>query len=222
MKKREDYDLLIFDWDGTLMDSEAHIVDCLARSLEMVGAEPLPAQELKQVIGLGLHEAMQQLIPGANDELVGQAFDAYREIFFREGDPPSVMFPGAIEVLDALRSGGFLLAVATGKSRRGLDRALDQTGLSEYFSVTRCASETFSKPHPLMLEEILVDLDTPASRAIMIGDTAFDLEMARNIKMPSIAVSYGVHDVERLLAHEPMTVLDAIDELVPWIAGETV
>lgn len=218
MRKREHYDLLIFDWDGTLMDSEAHIVSSLAKSLDTVGAQELPGTALRQVIGLGLNEAMKQLLPDAGKETIEQAADAYRGHFFAKDSPSSSLFPGVVVVLESLAEAGFLLAVATGKSRRGLDKVLVETGLGDYFAVTRCASETFSKPHPLMLEEILVDLDTPASRAIMIGDTEFDLQMARNIQMPSIGVSYGVHEVEQLLPHEPMAILDSIRELLPWIA----
>ncbi|MGV6816573.1 MAG: HAD family hydrolase [Thiotrichales bacterium] len=220
MRKRKHYDVLIFDWDGTLMDSESHIVSCLARSLASVGAEPQPDDVLKQVIGLGLNEAMRQLLPDVENAVIEQTAEAYRAQFFAKDSGGSTLFPGAIEVLEQCRAAGFLLAVATGKSRRGLDKVLDETGLNDYFAITRCASETFSKPHPLMLEEILVDLDTPASRAVMIGDTEFDLQMAGSINMPSIGVSYGVHEVERLLPHRPMAVLDAISELTSWMDSE--
>jgi phosphoglycolate phosphatase len=217
MSDKKRFDLLIFDWDGTLMDSEAHIVACLEVAMREVGVEPRPADELKQVIGLGLYEALAALMPDENAALHQQATEAYRHFFLSGDATPSELFPGVDLTLRKLHRDGFLLAVATGKSRRGLDKVMHQTQLEPLFHISRCADETLSKPHPQMLEEILTDLDTPAERALMIGDTEFDLQMAANISMPSLAVSYGVHEVERLQAHKPLAIMDTLDGLPEWL-----
>ncbi len=217
MDNKKPFDVLIFDWDGTLMDSEAHIVSCLAVAMREVGVEPHPADELKQVIGLGLYEALAALMPEEDASVHQQATEAYRRFFLSGDATPSELFPGVESTLQQLHREGFQLAVATGKSRRGLDKVMRQTQMESLFSITRCADESFSKPHPQMLEEILTDLDTAADRALMIGDTEFDLQMAANIGMPSLAVSYGVHDVERLLTHKPLAILDHMGDLPEWL-----
>jgi phosphoglycolate phosphatase len=217
MNDKKPFDLLIFDWDGTLMDSETHIVACLEVAMREVGVEPRPADELKQVIGLGLYEALAALMPEKEAALHQQATEAYRRFFIYGDATPSELFPGVEVVLQQLLEEGFQLAIATGKSRRGLDKVMRQTQLASLFSLSRCADETFSKPHPQMLKEILTDLDVPAHRALMIGDTEFDLQMAANIGMPSLAVNYGVHSVERLQRHKPLTILDRFEELPGWL-----
>ncbi len=221
VRKSEQFDVLVFDWDGTLMDSELHIVSCLEVAMQAVGVVPRPAEELKQVIGLGLDEALAALMPEQALVTQQQAKEAFRNHFLAPKPLPSALFPGAKETLSELRNLGYLLAIATGKSRRGLDKALRETGLDEYFVSTRCADETFSKPHPLMLEEILTDLDTPPSRAVMIGDTEFDLRMAANAGMPALGVSYGVHAVERLRPQAPLAIFDELAEIPPWLTEHT-
>ena len=212
------FDLLIFDWDGTLMDSEAHIVHCLEHALRAVEAPVGSAQELKQVIGLGLDEAMRALLPEASHAEIQQSAEAFRQQFLSGHATPSVLFPQVQASLADFSRSGYLLAVATGKSRRGLDKVLQQTGLNDLFAVTRCADETFSKPHPRMLEEILVDLDTSPERALMIGDTEYDLQMAASIGMPAVGVSYGVHDSERLQNHAPLDILPSFQAFAEWLA----
>ncbi|MGF1644814.1 MAG: HAD family hydrolase [Thiotrichales bacterium] len=211
------FDLVVFDWDGTLMDSEAHIVACLAIALRDVGQPRTDPRALRQVIGLGLREAMMALLPEAPASTVQDAVEAYRRNFLTPHPTPSELFPGVVETLDTLRAGGLRLAVATGKSRRGLDKVLDDTALRSYFDATRCADETRSKPDPLMLRELLDELDVEAGRALMVGDTEFDLEMAAALDMPSIGVGYGVHDRACLLRHAPLTILEDIRELVDWL-----
>lgn len=213
------YELLVFDWDGTLMDSEARIVNCLSRSIEDVGAEPRSRDELKNIIGLGLQEAIRALYPAADAGFINAMAEAYRHHFLTQDKTPSELFSGAREVLLQLAAEGYLLAVATGKARRGLDRVLDELGMHELFHATRCADETFSKPHPQMLEEIMVDLDTAPARTLMIGDTEYDMLMAQNARTHALAVSYGVHELERLKAHNAQGHIDAIDELPAWLAG---
>jgi len=218
MNDKKPFDVLIFDWDGTLMDSEAHIVACLEVAMREVGVEPRPADELKQVIGLGLYEALAALMPEESATLHQQATEAYRRFFLSGDATPSELFPGVEAALQQLFEEGFQLAIATGKSRRGLDKVMRQTQLASLFSLSRCADETFSKPHPQMLEEILTNLDVPAHRALMVGDTEFDLQMAANIGMPSLAVNYGVHSVERLKRHKPLAILDQFGELPEWLS----
>jgi len=211
------YSLLIFDWDGTLMDSEAHIVACMQASMRKTELDVRSAEQIRSIIGLGLKEALQTLYPEHGEADIQALLEAYRYYFFSDEIPASELFPQAFEIVKQLSS-SYDLAIATGKARRGLDRVLPQTGLDKYFHITRCADETFSKPHPQMLEEILVDFDTVADQALMIGDSTFDLQMAQNIKMDALAATYGVqHDRSKLLAHEPVGCIDDINELPAWL-----
>lgn len=211
------YDLLVFDWDGTLMDSEARIVNCLTKSIDTIGAEARSRAELRNIIGLGLAEAIRTLYADADDAFIHAFSEAYREHFLHQDETPSTLFHGAREVVEGLAEAGYLLAVATGKARRGLDRVLEAEGLTDLFHATRCADETFSKPHPLMLEEIMVDLDTDPARTLMIGDTEYDMLMARNARASGLAVSYGVHALDRLLECASEGHIDGISELPGWL-----
>jgi len=213
------YKLLIFDWDGTIMDSVARIVDCLRISSEQVlGNENRSDHELKDVIGLGLREAIKQLHPSATEQQILDMSDAYRYQYMEVNETSSILFEGAESILHKLENQGYWLAVATGKGRQGLDQVLDITGLGPRFHTTRCASETFSKPHPLMLEEILQQLGLNAGDALMIGDTEYDMEMARNANMDCLGVSYGVHSTERLQKHQPIGCIHHINELEPFLS----
>ncbi len=208
------YQLLIFDWDGTLMDSEARIVDCLRKASESVhGEETRHHDELKDVIGLGLHEALKKLHPESSPESLQTMAENYRREYMEVNQTHSTLFAGVEELLHDLEQQGYWLAIATGKGRQGLDQVLQQTGLASRFHTTRCASETFSKPHPLMLEEILEQLGMHARQALMIGDTEYDMEMVRNARMDRLGVSYGVHPSERLQKHAPIGCLDNISQL---------
>ncbi len=172
---------------------------------------------IHNIIGLGLPEAILELFPHATPDDCNQLREKYSFHFLRlDQEKASDLFPGVIETLAALREQGHLLAVATGKSRRGLDRILSVLGMSDYFDATRCADETASKPHPLMLEELLAHFSVDANNAVMVGDTEYDMEMARRISMPRIGVSYGAHHVDRLHAYEPDLCLDQIDEILGW------
>ncbi len=211
------FELLVFDWDGTLMDSEAHIVASMKSAIVDVELPELSHAEMSDVIGLGLAEAIERLFPGIEDGLREQVADRYRYHFL--ADDPCEPFEGAEEVLRELSRQGYLMAVATGKGRRGLDRVLDSSGFRPLFDITRCSDETRSKPHPQMLQEIMVVLDVDPSRTLMIGDTEYDLQMAHNAGAVPLAVSYGVHAVERLHQHKPRGCLDAIRELPAWLAA---
>jgi len=214
MNKTLPYQLLIFDWDGTLMDSVARIVDCLRKAGEEVhGEESRHYDELKDVIGLGLREALIKLYPDSNEQQIEAMSNSYRYQYMEVNATSSVLFDGAENTLSKLEEQGYWLAIATGKGRQGLDQVLEITGLRDRFHTTRCASETFSKPHPLMLEEILEQLGLDAHQALMIGDTEYDMEMAKNAKMDRLGVSYGVHPPERLDKHQPIGCIDHIEHL---------
>ncbi len=211
------FQLLIFDWDGTLMDSEARIVACMRAAVEDLGLAPLAHAQMSNVIGLGLQEAIDMLFPGADAAFASEFVERYRHHFLGQDTTPSALFPGAYETLESLHEAGYWLAVATGKGRRGLDQALADTGCARFFHMTRCADETASKPHPEMVLDILDTLGVEPEASLMIGDTEYDMQMARNAATHALAVSYGVHAVERLLRHEPLGCLDDIRELPPWL-----
>lgn len=214
MTEQRPYQLLIFDWDGTLMDSVARIVDCLRLASDSVlGQAHRHPDELKDVIGLGLNEALRQLHPNCSNTQLQAMADTYRYQYMQANQTASRLFHGVKDLLQRLEQQGYWLAVATGKGREGLDQVLQTTGLADRFHCTRCASETFSKPHPLMLEEILQQTGLDAPQALMIGDTEYDMEMARNAQMDRLAVSYGVHPAERLHKHQPIGCLDEITQL---------
>lgn len=211
------FNLLVFDWDGTLMDSEARIVACIQAAIADLDLEPRAVASIRNIIGLGLHEAISTLYPGSDNALHESMTDRYRYHFLTANPTRSELFPGAEETVRGLSEAGFLLAVATGKGRKGLDLVLEETGLGQYFHATRCADETFSKPHPQMLEELMDVLGAEPGETLMIGDTEYDMQMATNARTHALAVSYGVHEKERLLRHKPLHCLDAIDELAVWL-----
>lgn len=208
---------IVFDWDGTLMDSEAQIVSCLHAAIADLGLPPMSDDTLRNVIGLGLGEAVEALVPGHDADFRQALVEAYRRHWFASGD--SSLFAGVREVLDTLRAQGFLLGVATGKARRGLARVLAQTGLTDYFDATRCADETVSKPHPRMLLELMAETGMTAAQTLMVGDTEYDMEMATNAGAGKVAVCTGVHSEERLRRHDPLVCLDDVTGLPAWMSG---
>lgn len=219
MNKRLPFKLLVFDWDGTLMDSEARIVSCLSMTLSDLGLPALTRDALLNVIGLGLPEAVATLLPAADTELIHRFIDRYRYHFLSDHHAPAALFAGARDSLVELDARGYLLAVATGKGRRGLEQSLDDTGCRTLFAVTRCADETASKPNPRMLQEIMDVAGVTPTETLMIGDTEYDLQMARNAGARALAVAYGVHARERLLACAPLGCLEAITDILPWLTG---
>lgn len=214
--ERETPRLIIFDWDGTLMDSEAQIVQAIQAAIDDLGLAPRSAEQCRDIIGLGLKEAIDALFPGRDDAFLDTFVARYRHHWFAETQP-SELFPGARETLSLLKDSGFLLAIATGKGRAGLDRVLAGTGLHPLFSATRCADETRSKPHPQMLLEILEQVGVTARQALMVGDSEYDMQMAVDAGVGPVAVSYGVHAPARLMRHSPLTCLDSIGELPDWL-----
>jgi len=211
------FDLIIFDWDGTLMDSEAKIVRCMQAAAVDVGIPDPGTAAIRDIIGLGLNEAMQVLFPEQAPVRRAELVERYRRHFLELNATDMPLFPGVPQGLTQLTQQGYLLAIATGKARRGLNRVLDDTGMSHLFVSSRCADEAFSKPHPKMLEDILDDTGVDAGRALMVGDTVYDMEMARNAKVAGLAVSYGVHARERLLDCGALACLNSFPEVCAWV-----
>ena len=209
--------LIVFDWDGTLMDSVAHIVACLQNAITELSLEPKSNDELKNIIGLGLREAFYALYPQASDNELTALTARYREHFFDQESSPCELFSGARELVEELNEKNYFLAVATGKGRNGLDKVLKETGMGELFPVTRCADESHSKPHPQMMLDVINFYGIEAHEAIMVGDTEYDLQMANNASAHSVGVSYGVHEKQRLLDCKPLTCLDNIEDLHQWL-----
>jgi phosphoglycolate phosphatase len=208
--------LIVFDWDGTLMDSEAQIVACLHAAIADLGLDPMDDLTVKNVIGLGLHEAIDMLVPGRDDSFQQAFVEHYRKHWFQSG--ASLLFEGVREVLDTLQKQQLLLGIATGKARRGLERVLDETKLAAFFHSTRCADEAPSKPHPQMLLEIMAELEVLPKETLMVGDTEYDMEMASNAGAARVGVRTGVHSEERLHRHAPLVCLGRLSELPAWLA----
>lgn len=212
------YRLLMFDWDGTLVDSIGHIVDSMQGAITAVGRAPLPAERIRGIIGLGMREAIMELL-GADlsADFIEDFKAAYRRYYFRP-DAPQRLFPGARSLLATLAEAGCLLAVATGKSRRGLDLALREFDLAACFHASRCADETRSKPDPLMVQELLAQLQIRPEEAAVVGDTVHDMAMARRAGVTAIGITHGVDDSERLLRHGAQFCIDRLPDLVPRVA----
>nr|WP_219853005.1 HAD-IA family hydrolase [Stutzerimonas stutzeri] len=214
------YDLLIFDWDGTLVDSIGRIVESISVAAANCSLPALDEDIIKGIIGLGLPEAIAALYPHVTDVKRVEAFRrAYADHYLLLEAKPSMLYPGVALALQQLREQGHLLAVATGKGRRGLDRVLAGQGWSDFFDVTRCADETASKPDPLMIHEILAHCGVRPERALMIGDSLFDLEMARRAGVDSVAVSYGAQTLEVLQACAPCMSINHFSELGDWLCS---
>jgi phosphoglycolate phosphatase len=212
-----DFKLVVFDWDGTLMDSEARIVSCLAAAVADLGLPDLGPARYRNIIGLGLAEALAALFPNHPSSVHADLVERYRHHFLVADPTPSTLFAGAADTVRGLAEQGYLLAVATGKGRNGLDKVLKETGMAPFFHATRCADETFSKPHPEMLLQIMDVLGAEPQETLMVGDTEYDMQLAKNAGTAALAVSYGVHELERLLKHEPLGHLDRIGDLPQWM-----
>lgn len=212
--------LLVFDWDGTLMDSEARILACLHAAIVDLGLERRSDDALRNIIGLGLRESIDTLYPGADDVLHRDLTERYRYHFLGADGAATPLFAGVPELLNELSERGYLLAVATGKGRRGLDQALAQSELGGLFDYTRCADESLSKPNPQMLLEIMDVLGVESSNTLMVGDTEYDMLMAKNAGVRGLAVSYGVHERDRLLRCDPTDCVDSIEALGAWLRDD--
>lgn len=213
------YRLIIFDWDGTLMDSADRIAFCMQRAAEDAKVDVPTSEEVKEIIGLGLPEAINKLMPQVKGASALAVENNYRHHFVNNHERSADFFEGALGTLDELKERGLLLAVATGKSRRGLNREFEKHNVGHYFVESRCADETRSKPDPTMLNEILKSTNCVREEALIIGDTEYDMDMGCQAGIDRIGVTYGVHSKDRLEAYEPKICLDAINELMPWLAN---
>jgi phosphoglycolate phosphatase len=214
MPKR--FGLLVFDWDGTLMDSAAVIAASLQAACGDLGLRIPSDGDARFIIGLGLQDAMAHVLPELAPADYPRVAERYRHHFLLR-DSETSLFPGAAETVTDLRAAGFKLAVATGKGRRGLDRALESTGMARYFHATRCADEGYSKPHPGMLEELMTMLEVGCDRTLMIGDTTHDMAMAQNARVASLGAAYGAHPRQQLLEFDPVACVDSFAELRAWL-----
>lgn len=214
----QDIRLAIFDWDGTLMDSVGRIVACVQGAARDCGEAVPSAQQTHQIIGLSLAVGIPRLFTLKEGSERAQALIARYRHHYLHDDTPSPLFAGARELLHHWRESGIQLAVATGKSRQGLDRVLDETGLRPLFAATRGADEAHSKPDPLMLTQILDELGLEPEQAVMIGDSIHDMGMAAALAMPRIGVTWGVHDRAKLAQYEPVAIVDTMAELRQLLA----
>ncbi len=209
--------LVIFDWDGTLLDSTGKIIGCMHQAISDVELEQRSDQQVKEIIGLGLPEAIQQLFPGIENDRLGAVRAAYSRHFIAADKTACDFYPGVMETMLEIKKRGHQIAVATGKSRRGLNRVLSNLQMESFFHATRCADETASKPHPLMLHELMSELESPNHASVMVGDTEFDLEMANRAGIRSIGVNYGAHPEERLQRCKPDTIIEEFAELLEFL-----
>ncbi|WP_309906183.1 HAD-IIIA family hydrolase [Variovorax soli] len=210
------FDLIAFDWDGTLYDSTRLIVRCIQAAVVDVGGAKPSENDAAWVIGLGLSEALARAAPDVPQEKYAELGARYRHHYLKHQDD-IVLFDGVLPMLDALRVRGHKLAVATGKSRRGLNEALATVALRERFDASRTADETFGKPHPRMLLELMEEMEVPAERTLMIGDTTHDLQLAINAGCARVGVSYGAHEPETFDPLQPLYVAHSVSGLAQWL-----
>ncbi len=210
------FDLVVFDWDGTLLDSPAAIVHCIQSACRDLGIDPPADQVARQVIGLGLADALGTALPALERCDYPRLAERYRH-HYMACDHGLQLFDGARAMLDGLQGRGHRLAVATGKTRLGLDRAMEYAALAAHFEVTRCADECGSKPNPAMLLELMAATGVTAERTLMIGDTSHDLQMARNADVSSVGVTFGAHQRDTLMALQPLVCVDSIEALDEWL-----
>jgi len=212
------YELVVFDWDGTLMDSAGAIAQALQLAAQDLGLEPPTDAAARHIIGLGLGDALRHVLPNLPESRYALLSERYRHHYLSR-DNELVLFDGVVELLDELAACSLPLAIATGKSRAGLSRALERTGIGPRFLGSRCADECRSKPHPQMLEELMGEFGVMPERVVMIGDTSHDLNMARNAGVDGVAVTYGAHPAESLAALEPVFSAGSVAELRAWFGS---
>jgi phosphoglycolate phosphatase len=209
------YRLLVFDWDGTIIDSASSIAESICLAAGDLGLEVPTKAQASHVIGLGLHDALRLAVPGLGAEHITDFVERYRH-HFRAREESMGLFAGMRALIERLH-GERTLGIATGKSRRGLDRSLEATGLKPFFRASRCADETHPKPHPAMLLELMDELAVKPQGALMIGDTSHDLEMARAAGVDALAVTYGAHAEEGLRSCQPRACVASVPELDRWL-----
>jgi phosphoglycolate phosphatase len=211
------YKLVIFDWDGTLMDSADKIVACMQVAANKAQL-PIPTdRQVRDIIGLSMPNAQNVLFGSLSKNEIAALALHYKQEYLRLDVQPCQLFAGALELLHQLSQQQRFLAVATGKLRSGLQRVWENTETGHYFHTSRCADEAQSKPSPDMLAQILAELELPASQAVMIGDTSYDMAMAEALNMDRIAMTHGAHQTPQLLVHKPIALVDSLGELMHWL-----
>ena len=213
MNKR--YDLIVFDWDGTVMDSTAVIADSIQAACRDLNLTIPDDETARHVIGLGLDQALRHAVPDMPEAMRPNLVERYRHHFLAQ-DQAIPLFDGARETIAELHEAGYRLGVATGKSCAGLNRAMEATGMKNYFHATRTADQTLSKPDPAMLFELMDELGTSAGRTLMVGDTTHDVQMAQNAKVDVVAVGHGAHPPEQLRELNPLALVGNFAELRAW------
>ena len=217
--KVKKYQCIIFDWDGTLMDSAQKISECV-RSAAVDVNLPVPSDhEARNIIGLGLGDAMKVLFEDVGDKHIEQLVARYKHHFLHQNKTAQPLFSGVIDGLETLSQAGAFLAVATGKARAGLNRVLDAESMHDFFIYTRCADESRTKPHPQMLFDIFEYLAMRPQDCIMVGDTEYDMQMARNAGIDALGVDYGVHSRELLEKSGAIHVASSVSEVMQWLSG---
>lgn len=209
------YDLIVFDWDGTVMDSTAIIAASIQSACRDLDLNVPDDETARHVIGLGLMQALRHAVPDAPEEMYDPLVARYRHHFTAQSESIP-LFEGARETIVELHEAGYALGVATGKNTAGLQRALASCGLTHYFHATRTAEQTFSKPNPAMLLELMEELGVSAGRTLMVGDTTHDLLLAQNAGVDVVAVAFGAHPAEQLLALRPLALMDDFSQLRQW------
>lgn len=210
------YELIVFDWDGTLMDSTGAIVESIQAAARDLGLEPPSIERAQHIIGLGLLDALRHAMPDLPRERYMDVAERYRQHFLSR-DRELQLFEGIAPLLDELAAAGHALAVATGKTRKGLERAMRTSGLQARFHASRCADECHSKPNPQMLEELMQEFGVGANVTLMIGDTTHDILMARNAGVGALGVAYGAHPREQLVAEGPLFCAEDVAQLTQWL-----
>ncbi|MGE5466840.1 MAG: HAD-IA family hydrolase [Ignavibacteria bacterium] len=210
------FELIVFDWDGTLMDSAALIVDSVQAAARDLGLAVPSDERARHIIGLGLVDALRHAMPDLRPDRYQEAAERYRHHYLAR-DHQLCLFEGAQALVAELAGAEHFLAVATGKSRVGLDRALAGTGLGAYFHASRCADECHSKPHPQMIEELMAEFGVMPEATLMIGDTIHDLQMAKNAGVASLAVAYGAHPRAQLESEDPLHCAATVAEMTSWL-----
>lgn len=216
----KNFDLLVFDWDGTLLDSTGAIVSAIKTACRDLGLSEPSTESARHIIGLGLRDALRLAVPDLSEERFPQMVERYR-YHYLSCDPDLQLFDGIRALIAELKTAGYRLAIATGKSRMGLNRSLIQSDLMGYFSATRCADECFSKPHPQMLHELMDECAVVPERTLMIGDTTHDVQMAINAGVACVAVAYGAHPASALNALNPKALVSSVAALAEWLRSHT-
>jgi len=210
------YTVLVFDWDGTLVDSTSLIAEAILRAADDIGVPVPDRSQASHVIGLGLAAALARVVPGLPQERIPDFAARYRA-HYREAEDHIRLFEGAVDMLDTLRARRVRMAIATGKTRAGLARSLRSTGLEGHFSSVRCADQTHPKPHPAMLQELALELAVDRADMLMIGDTSHDLQMAGSAGVAAVGVAYGAHPRSELERLQPLAVFDTLAALRHWL-----